>query len=952
MPELSNFFIALVGFAIGVSQNATWDAVKALAKRLWTRSQLNLEQCLRQSMVETIDDLIDKLEGDETRELVALKALVIERPEAVIELLNCMEGPDYGDVLSSISTGSYQALTARRFNLQNSADGGQVNYQLIEQVITNTLLRFRLKLIYSISSDEELLRTVIEMAGLSDIKLSIQSLENRLPGKPQFDAGISLMRQDLDSLRKDLISALQSLVMYVESRPIAEQQSFALEYEKAQHKSFVAEVANLLNIMGYMTEAVGLNGIDLCAVTPDAFAINVGIICWNQSRPVEVSDLSAFHAAFQQGPYQLCYLISTTPLDAAGEAYFQQIRSNSFRVLGYDRFVLELISFDKYLKNLIDAWEADPCAELYIPARITDANGEELGDLEHFIQKGYGFGSRPKIAILGDYGTGKTTFCKRYAAILAANYLKERIGQKIPIYVHLGEFELGRDLMQLIHSSLMRKGIALTKPQLHELIRRGLFCFLFDGFDEMSSEIDRRTTRQNLRAIEQVVEMGDCTCVLTCRTHFFLDSVDERHLGSYIPTFLVSWGRAELIRYLGEYFGAKWEEQLQKIQKIHNLEELARTPLLLAMIVHSLSDLKGNNIRAGQLYQAYTERWIEEEDRKSITIIDPEQKRAFMSEVAWQLHVSRRQRLHYKELEEKVKQTFNLAGVHDTDCHAGDVRTRSFLIRDEGGYYYFSHKSFMEYFVAQRLARKILDNKSQGYGNEYINPEIDSFLSDLLNGTRGFEILVGWARSHPRRRVRKNAAMTLARARYSPAIKDLKEALDNETDIGVACLLADSLRKLGRKTDFLHFITHLEAFEPYGREQASGFSHTLFVFEPLNDPEYHEVIPHLIENLNSPNAHVRKFAAIQLGRFRSSAIFESLETAIREESVLRNRRYLVLALGRMQDSRAIPLIEDLLAGETDSVLHNDYIEALRNLTSESQHGEPKDANQGKLQKPN
>lgn len=931
MQALPEFIIALIGFAVGVSQNATWAAATALAKRLRKKSALNLTQCLREAMVDTIDDLIDGCGDCVAWELPALQELVNGRPDAVIEILNCIEGQSYGEVISSISTGQYQSSVAQRLDLQNLSNGRQVNYQLIEQIITNTLLRFRINLLHTISSDEELLRTVIPLVGLSEIKLSIQSLEKRLPTKSEFNAEISLVRNDVDNLRRDLVNALQSLVSYVESRPLADRQSFAVEYEKAQHQNFVTEVARLLNILGYMTEAVSVNGIDLCATTADAFAIRVGIICWNQSRPIDVSHLSAFYTAFQQSDYQLCYVISASSIDTTGEAYLRQIPSNSFRVLSYDLFVLELISFDKYLKKLIADWQVDPCTDLYIPARITDVNGEELGDLEAFIQQGHRTMSR--IAILGDYGTGKTTFCKRYAALLAANYLQERINQKIPIYIHLGEFEISRDLMQLIHSALMREGIALTKPLLHELIRRGLFCFLFDGFDEMSSEIDRLTIRQNLRVIEQIVEMGDCLCVLTCRTHFFHDRIDEKQLSSYRPAFLSSWGKAELNRYLADYFGAHWKTQLHKIQTIHNLEELARTPLLLAMIVHSLSDLQGDNIKAGQLYEAYTERWIEDEDRKSI--MRPEQKRAFMSEVAWQMHLSRRQRVHYSELHEKVKQTFKLVGMHDTDCHANDVRTRSFLIRDENGYYYFSHKSFMEYFVAQRLAHEILNNQSSGYGQEYISPEIDSFLSDLLTDTNGFKTLVGWVRKHASRSVRKNAATTLARAKYSAAVKDLKEALDTETDIGVACLLADAERKLGEETDFLHFITRLETFEPYMREQASEFSHSLFVFEPLDDPRYREAIPHLIENLHSANPHVRKFATIQLGRFRSSTIFESLEEAIQQEHVLRNRRYLVLALGRTGDSRAVPLLNGLLARETDAVLHNDCLEALRNLAFES-----------------
>jgi len=70
------------------------------------------------------------------------------------------------------------------------------------------------------------------------------------------------------------------------------------------------------------------------------------------------------------------------------------------------------------------------------------------------------------------------------------------------------------------------------------------------------------------------------------------------------------------------------------------------------------------------------------------------------------------------------------------------VRTAAFLTRDATGNYGFAHRSFMEFFVARRLARGLLDGSAP---EVTISKEIQGFINQLLAGPLARGLLDGSA---------------------------------------------------------------------------------------------------------------------------------------------------------------------------------------------------------------
>ena len=64
-------------------------------------------------------------------------------------------------------------------------------------------------------------------------------------------------------------------------------------------------------------------------------------------------------------------------------------------------------------------------------------------------------------------------------------------------------------------------------------------------------------------------------------------------------------------------------------------------------------------------------------------------------------------RIHYRELAEVLSGLLKERLSTDREMEIADyeVRTASFLTRDAEGHYGFSHRSFLEFFLARRLAR-------------------------------------------------------------------------------------------------------------------------------------------------------------------------------------------------------------------------------------------------------
>ena len=437
----------------------------------------------------------------------------------------------------------------------------------------------------------------------------------------------------------------------------------------------------------------------------------------------------------------------------------------------------QLVNFDNYIDRLISEFEASQLFKTYIELSGSDIedyvapdNQESKKRLSDYVGKVLFEEDRTKLALLGNFGTGKTTFSRKYAYDLACRYRHDRTA-RIPILVPLSDYEAKLDIQELVTNTLQfRYGVRIDIALCEELQRLSRFILIFDGFDEMASRVDAETIRDNLREVNKVCRVAENKLILTCRTHFFRDRVQAEILGDFDIVYIPEWGEYELREYLEKRFGNTWQQQLDRINDTHNLAELAQTPLFLEMIVETLPALEAEVSRV-ELYRAYTNKWVKSQSGRRGARLNETERHQIATELALKLYREDKTSCHFSEFTEMLRRRFDIYDAAQIDYLHADVRTCTFLTRDPVGNYAFRHKSFMEFFVAEHIAVEIKDQCQEHLRVKIFPLEVARFLADIMKSVPPVEQLREWLKVASDVTVRQNV-LSLA-ARLKVAVSDV-----------------------------------------------------------------------------------------------------------------------------------------------------------------------------------
>jgi formylglycine-generating enzyme required for sulfatase activity len=444
-----------------------------------------------------------------------------------------------------------------------------------------------------------------------------------------------------------------------------------------------------------------------------------------------------------------------------------------------------LIDFRPYLHDLILDYEehvVDRQRGLLLPqlyvepdALIERKKRADVRPLQELLDEWLADPALNQLTLLGDYGTGKTVFTLKLAHDLAqaccdgpSTQLRAGYGTLIPVRIPLKEFDPKQQVDDLVMNHLRRHGIEGSPYRAFQyLLCEGLLLLILDGFDEITAQVTPELTGRNFEKLDALVS-GRAKVLLTCRTHYFRDRPEVEALlenraalagmetregtelyqlivgrPNYRILYLREFDQPKIIAYLQKACGDEWKKDWETIQSIYNLEELARRPVLLDIVVKSLPELRrrGGEVTPAGLYQVYTNFWIERDDWRAI--LTPAGKAAFTTELAWRLWTANRERLHYAELTDLAQEllhaehfkpgaiTATQLSQADIEYAAHEVRTAAFLTRDAGGNYGFAHRSFVDFFVARRLCPQLVAGTIE---ERTIGAEVAGFLNGLLAG--------------------------------------------------------------------------------------------------------------------------------------------------------------------------------------------------------------------------
>jgi len=556
-----------------------------------------------------------------------------------------------------------------------------------------------------------------------------------------------------------LIWSANDLTRHLDDHPKVRDHYFPPEPTPTTPASDLADtVEGLLAAKGLICRAREFSDyqVTLVCARQDEFDRPKAFVC--KEGPVTQADVEALLARVQAQDVANGVLVTHKRV-LSGARKRAAATQRAVRAVTLDEFYRELINFEPYVRQLVSDYDQSDLATYYVDLGCRTADGSEIKPMDTYVDAWLDDPTRNHVSILGDYGTGKTSFCRQYAAKLGRRWLADPDRHRIPILISLRDYAKTMGLQQLITDFLVnRYGIHAPYEAFARFNADGKLVLLFDGFDEMAQKVDYQTTVDNFEELARAVD-DQTKVILTCRTPYFRtreeaeellwgrtpevreasevsDHLPERPLIDLTgrPNFeivhLLPFDDADIQAILQNRAPDHWESYWRQIQDTYNLPELAQRPVLLDMIACSLPDLQpGQAINAARLYQAYTDLWLKRDEEKGRHLITRDDKRLFMQALA--LEMLRRQELsiHYSKLPERVRDHFHLDKKREIDYFDYDIRTCSFLNRDAAGNYQFVHKSIGAFFVAQWLAPKLLDATAP---EMRISEEIRGFVHGLL----------------------------------------------------------------------------------------------------------------------------------------------------------------------------------------------------------------------------
>lgn len=554
-------------------------------------------------------------------------------------------------------------------------------------------------------------------------------------------------------------------------------------------RSFEEKVADLYRLLHYEVEHGRLfsgRQVDLFLTRRlGDLTIYRAIEC--KSGQIVSSDLDVFLNKLKlvQGEYP-----SAQGTLISGVAFSDPVQSHAaaigVQLTTYRDLSAQLLDGHTYAKNLVKEIESNTRYPLdfYTEQNVSYESSSESILASELISEWLEDKTWNQLTLLGDLGTGKTFLTRVVSYQLAKDFLDTPLEKPLPIRIDLRKADREFSLEGLVLTHMTQSGLeqATFDVFLYSLFE-GNIILILDGFDEMSARVSPTVTRRNFNELARCVQ-GRAKVLLTCRTHYFKSKTEEEQviLGTtreykseaardlywelisrkgFRIAYLRPFTASQVESYVYRVMPDKAKETLKKLRRTYNLVELSQRPLLLDMIVRSIDKIDTAEINTASLYQVFTDAWIHREQWREI--LHPTKKLHFLMILAFSLWQDDVQKILYSKLFDYLQENLpnEISTPQDIYVLDNEIRTATFLGRDEEGYYGFAHKSFAEFFLARLLALELKQKKLDCLRIRRLSPEVVSFLAEMIDLTEVKSIFTDILKSEYQPQVSENAVVCL-----------------------------------------------------------------------------------------------------------------------------------------------------------------------------------------------
>lgn len=228
--------------------------------------------------------------------------------------------------------------------------------------------------------------------------------------------------------------------------------------------------------------------------------------------------------------------------------------------------------------------------------------------------------------LLGDSGSGKSTFCRQLVRTLWSNYTQ---GSRIPIFVDLRDIDRPSD--DLIESHLQEHGF--SDIDVRELIHERKFVLVCDGYDESRLSTSIYTKRLGQLDVKMVVSCRNAFLGRHYQGRFYPLGDDKYHdkcSELFEEAMIAPFQESDIQNFIKQHITnfytqeppdtpptQRYQDYWEKISAIPNLKDLISNPFLLTLTLRALpslsndlQDLANNKALRLKLYDGFVKEWI------------------------------------------------------------------------------------------------------------------------------------------------------------------------------------------------------------------------------------------------------------------------------------------------------------------------------------------------------
>ncbi len=249
----------------------------------------------------------------------------------------------------------------------------------------------------------------------------------------------------------------------------------------------------------------------------------------DKNQQQKLLDYSKKHKYSQQGDLEIIIAIKDADVDETSQF---ELERYSIRLVSESRLLDKLVDFSDYFRELRKRVARDTLAEseltladMYTVSNFILENGDEPdANLEVFVHRWLAESSLRQLALLGEYGQGKSTASLMISFDLMNRYQQGDHSVRIPILLELrGKSPRTLEANDLLAIWAQRYGI--DAMAVLKLMQAGRLLMIFEGFDEVDLSGDADARIEHFKVLWQLC-YPKAKILITGRPNYFLDDAE------------------------------------------------------------------------------------------------------------------------------------------------------------------------------------------------------------------------------------------------------------------------------------------------------------------------------------------------------------------------------------------------------------------------------------------